>query len=103
MTKPRSWFVSVALWITLVAVFLAGFAFINTPGGGSPPWVVSLIVSWLPFLVLVGVWLWLSRRGWRGSSGTSWVDLCEQQVVESRRTNALLERIAVALEKPSPD
>lgn len=103
MTKPRSWFVSVALWIILVAVFFVWFVFINAPGGGSPPWVVSLIVSWLPFVVLVGVWLWLSRRNWRGSSGTSWVDLCEQQVVESRRTNALLERIAVALEKPSPD
>jgi hypothetical protein len=101
MTKPRSWFVSIALWIILVAVFLAWFTFTNTPGGGSPPWVVSLIVSWLPFLVLVGVWLWLSRRNLRGSSGTNWVDLCEQQVVESRRTNALLERIATALEKPS--
>jgi hypothetical protein len=102
MTKPRSWLVSIALWIILVAVFFVWFALFNTPGGGSPPWVVNLIVSWLPFLVLVGVWLWLSRRNWRGSSGTSWVDLCEQQVVESRRTNALLERIAVALEKPSP-
>jgi hypothetical protein len=90
------------LWIILVAVFFAWFALFNTPGGGSPPWVVSLIVSWLPFVVLVGIWLWLSRRNWRGSSGTSWVDLCEQQVVESRRTNELLERIAAALEKPSP-
>ncbi|MVT78570.1 hypothetical protein GPL20_37025 [Bradyrhizobium cajani] len=75
---------------------------LNRSGGGSPPWVVSLIVSWLPFLVLVGVWLWLSRRNLRGSSGTNWVDLYEQQLAENRRTNALLERIAVALEKPSP-
>jgi hypothetical protein len=101
-TKPRFWFLSVALWIILVGALLVWFTLINTPSGGSPPWVVSLIVSWLPFLVLVGVWLWLSRRSWRGSSGTSWVDLCEQQVVESRRTNALLERIAAALEKHSP-
>jgi hypothetical protein len=102
-TKPRSWLVSLVLWIIMVAVFLAGFTFINAPGGGSPPWVVSLIVSWLPFVALVGIWLWLSRKSWRGSSGTSWVDLCEQQVIECRRTNALLERIAVALEKPSTD
>jgi Zn-dependent protease with chaperone function len=102
MIRARSWFASFALWIILVAVFLAWFTFTNTPGGGSPPWVISLIVSWLPFLVLIAVWLWLSRRYWRGSSGTSWVDLCEQQVVESRRTNELLERIAAALEKPSP-
>ena len=70
--------------------------------GGSPPWVVSLIVSWLPFFTLVGVWMWLARKGRRGSSGTRLVDICEQQVVESQRTNALLERIASALEKRFP-
>ena len=101
MTKPRPWFVSIALWIILVAVFLALFTFIIKSGVGSPPWVVSLIVSWLPFLVLVGVWLWFSRSNGRASSGASWVDLFEQQIVETQRTNALLERIAVALEKPS--
>ncbi|QPF95106.1 hypothetical protein IC761_06585 [Bradyrhizobium commune] len=74
----------------------------NKSGGVSPSWVVSVIVSWLPFLMLVGVWLWVSRASRRSSSGTSWVDLYEQQVVENRRTNALLERIAAALEKPSP-
>jgi hypothetical protein len=102
MTKPRFRFLLVALWISLVGALLVWFTFINAPSGGSPPWVVSLIVSWLPFLVLVGVWLWYSRTSRRSSSGTSWVDLYEQQVAESRRTNALLERIAAALEKPSP-
>ncbi|MCA1530002.1 hypothetical protein I6F46_33460 [Bradyrhizobium yuanmingense] len=61
-----------------------------------------MIVSWLPFLVLVGAWLGYSRTIRRSSSGASWVDLYEQQVAENRRTNALLERIATALEKPSP-
>jgi hypothetical protein len=102
MTKPRFRFLFVALWIGLVGALLVWFTFINAPSGGSPPWVVSLIVSWLPFLVLVGVWLWYARTSRRSSSGTSWVDLYEQQVAESRRTNALLERIAAALEKPSP-
>jgi hypothetical protein len=102
MTKPRSWFLLVALWIALVGALVVCFTLINKTSGGSPSPVVSLIVSWLPFLMLVGVWVWLSRRNWRGSSGTSWVDLCEQQVVESQRTNALLERIAAALEKHSP-
>jgi hypothetical protein len=102
MTKPRFRFLLGALWIILVGALVVWFTLVNAPGGGSPSWVVSLIVSWLPFLVLIGVWLWLSRRNWRGSSGTSWVDLCEQQVAESRRTNALLERIAAALEKLSP-
>ena len=99
MTKLRSWFLPVAAWIALVGVLLAWFTL--TPRGGAPYWLVSLIVSWLPFLVLVGVWLWFSRRNGRASSGASWVDLFEQQIVETQRTNALLERIAVALEKPS--
>ncbi|MCP3367527.1 hypothetical protein [Bradyrhizobium cajani] len=102
MTKPRSRLLLVAMWISLVGALVVLFSLLNRSGGGSPPWVVSLIVSWLPFLVLVGVWLWLSRRNLRGSSGTNWVDLYEQQLAENRRTNALLERIAVALEKPSP-
>lgn len=101
MIKPRFRFLSVALWISLVGALLVWFAFINAPKGGSPPWVVSLIVSWLPFLGLMGVWLWYARASRRSSSGVSWVDLYEQQVAEIRRTNALLERIAAALEKPA--
>lgn len=97
MTKLRSWLLPVAVWIVLVGVLLAWF----TLSPGAPYWVVNLIMSWLPFLVLVGVWLWFSRRNARASSGASWVDLFEQQVVEAQRTNALLERIAAALEKPS--
>ena len=32
------------------------------------PWFVSLLVSWLPFIALIGVWIFLSRqmRGGRG-------------------------------------
>ncbi|WP_244623360.1 hypothetical protein [Bradyrhizobium sp. MOS001] len=101
-TKPRVRLLFVAMWIALVGALFVGFTFINAPRGGSPPWFFSLIVSWLPFLVLVGIWLWYSRASRRSSSGTSWVDLYEQQVAENRRTNALLERIAAALEKPSP-
>jgi cell division protease FtsH len=26
------------------------------------PWFVSLLVSWLPFIALIGVWVYLSRR-----------------------------------------
>jgi len=60
-----------------------------------PKWIVELIVSWLPFIVLIGVWLWLSRRG----SLTKVAQLYEQQIDETRRTNVLLERIAISLEK----
>ena len=63
---------------------------------------LSTVVSWLPFLVLMGVWFWFARSSGmraRGSSGVTMIDLYEQQVAETRRMNALLERIAVTLEK----
>jgi ATP-dependent Zn protease len=63
---------------------------------------ISLLSSWLPFLLLIGLWFWLSRRSGmqaRGKSGTTMIDLYEQQVAESRQMNLLLERIAVSLEK----
>lgn len=58
--------------------------------------------SWLPFPVLIGLWFWFARRSGmqaRGKSGTTMIDLYEQQVAESRRMNAMLERIAVLPEK----
>lgn len=63
---------------------------------------IELLVSWLPFLVLIGAWLVLSRRvGWqaRARSGMTMIELYEQQVEQSRQMNANLERIAAALEK----
>ncbi len=63
---------------------------------------VELAVSWLPFIVLIGLWFFLSRRYGlqsRGSSGATMIELYEQQVAETRRMNGYLERIAVSLEK----
>jgi hypothetical protein len=63
---------------------------------------LSLAVTWLPFLVSIGVWLYLSRNFGmraRGSSGVTMIELYEQQVAETRKMNAYLERIAVSLEK----
>jgi hypothetical protein len=63
-------------------------------------WIAAL-VNWLPFLLLIVVFLVLAR--WqglrsRGPSGSSLIELYEQQVAETRKSNASLERIAVALE-----
>ena len=63
---------------------------------------MELAISWLPFLLLIGLWFWISRRHGmqsRGPSGASLIELYEQQVAESRRMNANLERIAASLEK----
>lgn len=62
----------------------------------------SLAVSWLPFMALIAVWFWFARRNGmqaRGSSGSTMIELYEQQVAETRRMNGILERIAVAMEK----
>lgn len=62
---------------------------------------VELAVSWLPFLVLIALWFWFSRRQGmqaRGSSGATMIELYEQQVAETRRMNGFLERIALSLE-----
>ena len=32
------------------------------PQGENVPWFVSLLVSWLPFIALIGVWIFLSRQ-----------------------------------------
>jgi ATP-dependent Zn protease len=63
---------------------------------------IELAISWIPFLVLIGVWFWISRSfGMRakGSSGATMIELYQQQVEESRRMNVNLERIAASLEK----
>ncbi|WP_315720449.1 MULTISPECIES: hypothetical protein [unclassified Bradyrhizobium] len=57
-------------------------------------WLMELIVSWLPFIILIGVWFWLGR----GGSLTMVARLHEQQLDETKRTNVLLERIALGLE-----
>jgi hypothetical protein len=62
---------------------------------------IAILVNWLPFLLLIVVFLLLAR--WqglrsRGPSGSSLIELYEQQVAETRKLNASLERIAVALE-----
>jgi cell division protease FtsH len=32
------------------------------PQQENVPWFVSLLVSWLPFIALIGVWIFLSRQ-----------------------------------------
>ena len=39
-----------------------GVAITARQQGDNVPWFVSLLVSWLPFLALIGVWIFLSRQ-----------------------------------------
>ncbi len=67
----------------------------------SEEWI-SFFVAWLPFLLLIGAFVafgrWHGMRA-KGPSGSSLIELYEQQVAETRKINTTLERIAAALEK----
>jgi hypothetical protein len=60
--------------------------------------LLALLVTWLPFIILVLVWIYLSQRVCGNQQGKT-KEFYEAQVTEMQRTNALLSRIAVALEK----
>jgi hypothetical protein len=63
--------------------------------------LLSAVFSWWPFVVLIGAWIVITRFYYRSKSGVTMIELYEQQIAETRRTNATLEKIAAALEKRS--
>jgi hypothetical protein len=66
------------------------------------PWYVSLIISWLPFLVIVGALMWTGLTSSRATrvladklttpEGTSFAQLIEQCGRELKRSNDLSEQ-----------
>lgn len=66
---------SFAIWVVVVLLLLAVFTLFQDPGPrpAAPPapqdgmqWLVALLISWLPFFFLIGVWMflvWWMRRG----------------------------------------
>ena len=64
------------------------------------PWWISLLVSWLPFIALIAVWIYLSK-GFQGRSpsGRTLIQLYEDQLAETKKMNTILERVAAALER----
>jgi ATP-dependent Zn protease len=64
--------------------------------------LISVLVAWLPFVLLIVLLVamarWQGMRS-RGPSGVSLIELYEQQVAETRKMNTTLERIATALEQ----
>jgi hypothetical protein len=58
----------------------------------------------LPFVILIAAWILIARfNHQRTASGLTMIELYEQQIAETRRTNATLEKIAAALSKSSAD
>jgi len=64
--------------------------------------ILLAMYSWWPVILIVGGSIFAMRAmRQRTPSGATMIDLYEQQIAETRRTNAGLERIAAALEKNS--
>ncbi len=60
------------------------------------PWYVSLIVSWLPFLLMLGVWAWIVRavsKSLRTADGKSLGQVVELYGQELKRQNDLIEQL----------
>jgi ATP-dependent Zn protease len=60
------------------------------------PWFVSLIVSWLPFILMIGSFMWVGRRIARAlmsNGGKSIGQAIEEHRQELKRSTDLLERL----------
>jgi hypothetical protein len=58
--------------------------------------IVSLIVDWLPVLVLIGVFVYFVQRSqsvYTGRSGKTHGEMLEEYIVEMKRQNDLIEKI----------
>jgi cell division protease FtsH len=72
-----------------------GVAVTVRPQRNDAPWFVSLLVSWLPFIALIGVWIFLSRqmRGARGKGTPDEIDDLKRQIDElQKRLDKLRDR-----------
>jgi len=58
--------------------------------GGEVHWAVSLVIAWLPFLMLVAVFWYMGRqfkRGLRTKDGRSVADILAELTDELKRLN----------------
>ena len=66
-----------------------GVSISAAPVTENVPWFVSLLVSWLPFIVLIAVWIFLSRqmqaRGGPAPHSSAEVADLKRQVAELRK------------------
>lgn len=60
---------------------------------------INLILDWIPFLIFVGLLIFFMLR--MRPQREEYMNQLRAQLAETQRTNGILERIAVALEKRS--
>ena len=66
------------------------------PSQDNLPWFVSLLVSWLPFLLTIALWIWSVRmisRALRTPDGRSIGQVVDECGSELRKSNDRLERL----------
>jgi ATP-dependent Zn protease len=57
---------------------------------------IEALVSWFPMLLLISVWVFFMRQmkgSWKTSSGKSGIEIAEQNMIELKRHNDLLEKL----------
>lgn len=64
--------------------------------------IASILVSWFPMLLLIGLWLYFMRR--QSGEGNSWpgANGRREELEELRKQTKALERIAAQLERRQP-
>ncbi len=58
--------------------------------------IIQIIATWLPILLLVGVFLYVARRSqsaYSGRDGKTHGEMLEEYIVEMKRQNDLIEKI----------
>ena len=100
---------SFAIWVLIVLLLLAILTLFQDPGSRSAAqpapqdgvrWLVSLLISWLPFFFLVGVWIvlsWWMRRGASGKAAAPTAAMLDDPAYWRGRADAaraLSERLA---------
>lgn len=62
-------------------------------GGGT---LIEVLVTWLPMLLLIAVWVIMMKQGrsaYTGKSGKTHGEMLEEHIAEMRRQNDLLEKV----------
>jgi cell division protease FtsH len=69
---------------------------IARPSQDNVPWFVSLLVSWLPFLFMLTLWVWSVRmisQALRTADGRSLGQVVDECVSELKKSNDRLEQV----------
>jgi cell division protease FtsH len=66
-------------------LYSKGVSITFRPQQNDVPWFVSLLVSWLPFIALIGVWIFLSRQMQGARTKRDEVDALKRQIDELQK------------------